>query len=65
MAVLIEAISVFVRVDAIRERYSGGWEAFREAVPNQTLCCDDELARIGFMNPADVERYDGRPRPVK
>jgi hypothetical protein len=57
MAVLIEAISVVVRMDAIRERYPGGWEAFRDAVPNRTLCCDDELARIGFMTPADAKSF--------
>jgi hypothetical protein len=47
---------VIVQVDANRERYLGGWEALRDAVPNYTLCCDDELARIGFMTPADAKR---------
>jgi hypothetical protein len=57
MAVLVEATSVIVRRDAIEARYSGGWDAFICAVPNQTLCCDDELARIGFMCPPDVKSF--------
>lgn len=57
MAVLIEAISVVVRMDAIVERYPGAWEGFRRDVPNRTLCADDCLARIGFMTPPDVKKY--------
>lgn len=59
MAVLIEAISVVVRADAIHARYRGGWDVFRDSVCNRTLCGDYELARIGFMTPADVEGYVG------
>lgn len=57
MAVLIEAISVVVRAQAIIEIYPGGWEQFRHDVPNQTLCADGEIARVGFMNPNDVQKY--------
>ena len=57
MAVLVEAISVVVRIDAIEARYAGGWEAFRGAVPNATLASDTEVARIGFMTPNDIEAY--------
>ena len=57
MAVLLEAISVIVRRDAIDRSYPGGWDAFLDAVPNQTLCHDSDLCRVGFMNPADVEAY--------
>ena len=57
MAVLVEAISVIVRVDAVEARYPGGWAAFRDAVPNATLASDREVARIGFMASADVEAY--------
>lgn len=45
MAVLVEAISVIVRRDAIRGKYPGGWQGFVAAVPNGTLCYDDDLAR--------------------
>lgn len=57
MAVLIEAISVVVRADAILERFPGGWAGFYELVPNQTLCADNEIARVGFMSPADVQSF--------
>lgn len=57
MAVLVEALSVIVRRDAIDARFSGGWEGFLETIPNQTFCADEQLARVGFMSPPDVERY--------
>lgn len=57
MAVLIEAISVVVRMGAILERFPEGWEGFKTAAPNATLCTDNELARIGFMTVDDVEAF--------
>lgn len=57
MAVLVEAISVIVRRDAIDEKLTGGWESFVDEVPNNTLCTDGALARIGFMTPVDVEEF--------
>lgn len=57
MAVLIECISVILKVESIQNKYPGAWEQFRDDVPNDTLCADNELARIGFMTPTDVEKY--------
>lgn len=57
MAVLVEGISVIVRRDAMDERFHGGWHAFESVVPNATLCADDELVRVGFMAPRDVEAF--------
>lgn len=57
MAVLVEAISVVVRRDAIDRAYAGGWGEFVRRVPNATLCTDGELARVGFMSPGDTEQY--------
>lgn len=57
MAVLVEAISVIVRRDAIAARFSGGWRQFLATVPNSTLCFDEDLARVGFMSPPDVEAF--------
>ena len=57
MAVLVEGISVIIRRKKIDEMFSGGWDAFQEDVPNQTLCADDELARVGFMSPPDAEAF--------
>lgn len=57
MAVLIEGISVIIRKEALNGAFSGDWEAFMKIVPNQTLCADDELVRVGFMTPSDVESF--------
>jgi hypothetical protein len=57
MAVLIEANSVLVRVQAIKDRHAGGWPAFDDSVPNNTLCTDGEVTRVGFMDPTDAESF--------
>ena len=57
MAVLVEAISVVVKKRAIEGRVSEGWNGFVANVPNGTLCHDDDLARVGFMHPTDVQAY--------
>ena len=59
MAVLVESISVVVRTDAIAKRLDGGWDAFVSLAPNQTLCEDGELARVGFMHPDDTKAFVG------
>jgi hypothetical protein len=53
MAVLIEAISVVIRADTLLKKFPGGWGAFKLIVPNQTLCADNEIVRVGFMAPQD------------
>ena len=57
MAVLVEAISVIVKGSVIESKYPGGNDAFLADVPNQTLCTDGELARVGFMTPDDVGTF--------
>jgi hypothetical protein len=57
MAVLIEGISVVVRRSRIDVLYPGGWDAFVSDCPNRTLCADEDLARVGFMDPTDVEAF--------
>jgi hypothetical protein len=57
MPVLLEAISVVVRLDAITARLPGGWAAFLRLVPNRTLCADADVARVGFMDPLDVKAF--------
>jgi len=57
MAVLVEGISVIVRRDSIARCLPGEWTEFEKLVPNATLCTDDELARVGFMHPRDVESF--------
>jgi len=53
VAVLAEAVSVIVRADRL-SRLSGGWLEFKQLVPNQTLCADGEIARVGFMSHGDA-----------
>lgn len=57
MAVLVEAISVVIRADVLLRKFSGGWDAFKAVVPNDTLCADNEIVRVGFMTPQDVESF--------
>ena len=51
MAVLIEAISVRVRLADIEAKYAGGWEQFVRKAPRATLCADAHVARVGFLAP--------------
>lgn len=57
MAILIEGISVITKVQEIQKRVSGGWEGFEKLIPNNTLCSDNEIARVGFMVPDDVQTF--------
>jgi hypothetical protein len=57
LAVLIEAISVVIRADTLLNKFPGGWDAFKGIVPNQTLCADKEIVRVGFMAPQDVASF--------
>jgi hypothetical protein len=57
MSVLVEAHSVIVRLAALRDKYPGGVDAYRENCPNSTFCADEHLARIGFMMPDDVRGF--------
>ncbi len=50
MTVLVEAVSVIIKLEAIDRVLSNGWESFREHMPNFTLCRDDHFARFCFMN---------------
>lgn len=59
MSVLCEALSVLVRAATLDEKYPGGLEAYRAAVPNETWCSDGKLTRVGFMRPEDVVNYLG------
>lgn len=57
MPVLIEAQSIVIPVNTILTRYEGGWENFKSEIPNDSFCCDNKLARMGFMDPADGVDY--------
>ncbi len=55
MAVLVEGISVIVRADRLDSFET--WDAFKQIVPNGTLCADGELVRVGFMSPDEVRDF--------
>lgn len=59
MAVLVEAISVIIKTDALSRGF-GSLERFKLSVPNETYCTDSELARVGFMHPDDVRDFVSR-----
>lgn len=57
MAVLVEAISVVVRLNAIDRSFAGGRAAIEKLIPNGTYCSDGELMRVGFLSPAETEAF--------
>jgi hypothetical protein len=60
MAILIEAISVVFQLETLRERYPGGVDTFEQDTPNRSYCADDHLARVGFLQPAEMEAFAER-----
>lgn len=56
MAVLCEGISVVIKADRLIDAF-GSFDVFREWVPNKTLAADNELVRVGFMDPEDVQHF--------
>ena len=57
MAVLVEGISVIVRKVRIDDIYPDRWEGFVSDCPNNTLCADSNIARVGFLDPDDVDSF--------
>ena len=57
MAVLIEGLSVVIRRSAIDGRFQGGWEALLAQLPQQTLCDDGEIARVGFTDSEQCQQF--------
>lgn len=57
MAVLIEAISIVIKIKALEAIFVGRRQDFMALIPNQTLCMDGDIARIGFMTPIGTENF--------
>ena len=57
MAVLVEGISVVVRRASIKSKFQGGWALFVALVPNETMCTDEIIVRVGFLSPQDTQNY--------
>jgi hypothetical protein len=60
MAVLVEAITVVIRRDAIERNVPGGLRGFPALLPNNTACMDGQLLRVGFMVSADADAFLAR-----
>jgi len=54
LPVLIEALSVVIRVDRLQARFPGGWLGFQLQAMHPSFCADGEVVRLGFMHPDDV-----------
>ena len=59
MAVLVEAISVVIRLETLAEKYTGGVDQYAQDCPNGTFCMDGNIVRVGFMSPDDVNAFIG------
>ncbi|MDB4821612.1 hypothetical protein OAH81_01060 [Candidatus Pseudothioglobus singularis] len=57
MAVFCEFISLIILRDSIDKYFPGGWKRFVLEVPNRSMATDEEVVRVGFMNPADTNIY--------
>jgi len=60
MAVLIEALSVIVKVSVLESKYPNGVAGYANECPNQTFCTDGRVTRVGFMCPEDVGTFLNR-----
>lgn len=57
MALLIEAVCVVIRRDAIKRKFFGGEGGFMQTLPNGTLCVEESLVRLSFMAPREAVAY--------
>ena len=57
MAVLVEGISVVVRISSIQQKFAGGGASFRKLIPHQQFCMDGQLASVNFMAGNDVRAF--------
>ena len=57
MAVLVEGISIVIKVSSILEKFNNNISEFDSLIPNKTKCSDNELFRIGFMMPSDAKYF--------
>jgi hypothetical protein len=48
MPILVEALSIILRREAVDKKLPGCWAFFQQAVPPATSCFDDHLARVVF-----------------
>lgn len=59
MPVLIEALSVVIRLDRLKAKASGDSPVFRQMAAHPSYCADGELCRLAFFRPDDVAAFVG------
>lgn len=57
MAVLVEATSVLIRVEAVNTKVVGGWSRFIQHLPTDRFCSDDELISVILIDPPEVTAF--------
>jgi hypothetical protein len=57
MAVSAVATSVIVRNATVKLRLPDGMPALAHLCPNQTLCTDGTICRVGFMVQSDAQTF--------
>lgn len=57
MAVLVEAITVVARREAIEQHFRGGMDVFLGTLPTSAVCADEDLFAVGIMDAHDVQAY--------
>jgi hypothetical protein len=60
VAVYCAAVSVIVRNSTIEARFPGGISTFGLSRPNETLCSDGEISRVGFLVENDARSFIAR-----
>jgi len=60
MTVLVEGVSVIIKLEAINRIIPDGWEGFRQYLPNFTLCKDDKLVRLSFLNQDEAKEFTNK-----
>lgn len=64
MAVLVEATTVLIRAAAVREKITGGWDAFIKHLPTERFCSDDELISVMLIDPPEVTAFANSLKPL-
>ena len=60
MPVLVEAINVIVRNETIEEKYPGGMGSYWVDSPNESMCSDDYVTRVGFLELGTFREFTDR-----
>jgi len=57
MTVLVEGVSVIIKLDAIERAIPDGFEGFRQYIPNYAWCKDSYIIRQAFLSKEDAKEF--------